>query len=129
MTVTIDEHDWDGCLMCAVRTLTLGTPKNWGLDKDTLEPGASITGVVMRQGVQPSNYAGQVPYVDLWLGGIKRVRVAGHGMSLRNALEAAETEVGDTMTVTFEGTEEIQTGKMAGRSFRVFAIEMKRGHH
>lgn len=122
-------HDWDGCLVCAVRALTMGTPKNWGLGKDNLEVGASVTGVVMRRGEQPSHFESRVPYVDLWLGGVERVRVAGHGTSLRTALECAEAEVGDTLTVRYEGEVEILSGRMKGSLLRKFSAEVRRGHH
>lgn len=127
-TTTIEPHDWDGCLMCAVRALTEGRPKDWVMT-NTLEPGQAITGVVLRQGQQPSHYEPQVPYVDLWLGGPERVRVAGHGLSLREALLAAETQVGDTVTVTFEGESEIQTGKFKGHMFKRYTVGVRRGHH
>ena len=60
---------------------------------------------------------------------MERVRVAGHGMSLRGVLEAIEAEIGDTVTIRFEGEQEIQTGKMAGKTFRKFSGDVRRGHH
>jgi len=129
--MTADTHDWDGCLMCAVRALTEGRPKEWVIrpKSEEMTPGESVTGVVMRMGEQPSHYEDRVPYIDLWTGGIERVRVAGHGMSLRESLLAAEIQVGDTVTVTFERVADIQTGKFRGQKFRVFAVDVKRGHH
>lgn len=117
--------------MCAVRALTEGRPKEWVtvFGKVDAEPGDSVTGVVMRMGEQPSHYEDRVPYIDIWTGGIERVRVAGHGMSLRESLLAAEIQVGDTVTVTFERLSEIQTGKFKGQKFRLFAVDVKRGHH
>lgn len=126
--MTTETHDWDGCLMCAVRMLTEGRSKDWPLDPDR-KPGDTITGVVLRQGIQPSHFESQVPYVDLWLGGPDRARVAGHGSSLRDSLDAAETQVGDTVTVTFEKVHEIESGKYKGRPFKVYTVEVKRGHH
>lgn len=128
MTEQEEVHGWDGCLMCAVRALTMGRPIDWAQSKNR-EVGDTVTGVVLKAGVQPSHYEVQVPYLDLWLGGPYRVRIAGHGMSLRNALEAIEAEVGDTVTVTFTEIREIQTGKYKGNEFKVFDVEVKRGHH
>lgn len=128
----MNSHDWDGCLMCAVRALTLGTPKTWGLMKagKEMQPGDSITGVVVRKGEQPSHYEARVPYLDLWLGGIERVRVAGHGQSLRAALESTEADVGDTVTVVFDGTYEFKRkGTNEPATMRKFSAEVRRGHH
>ena len=123
-------HDWDGCLMCAVRALTEGRPKDWATRKDMVE-GETVTGVVIRQGTQPTYYNdGQAPYVDLWLGGVERVRVAGHSQVLREALISAEIQVGDTVTVTFEGTKQFQPKAGNGPlSYKTFTIEVQRGHH
>lgn len=128
---TTNEHDWDGCLMCAVRALTEERPREWSLRPvgQEFEPGESVTGVVLRQGEQPSHFESRVPFMDLWLGGVERARVAGHGMSLREAMLAAEIQVGDTVTVTFEKETEIQSGKYKGKPFKLFTVAVKRGHH
>jgi hypothetical protein len=130
MTTTIETHEWDGCLMCAVRALTEGRPRDWATRKDMAE-GDTVTGVVLRMGSQPTHYTdAQAPYVDLWLGGVERVRVAGHGAVLREALISAEIQVGDTVTVKFEGTKEFQP--KAGRgplSYKLFTVTVERGHH
>lgn len=127
-TMMIETHDWDGCLMCAVRALTEGRAKDWSMDPER-KVGDTITGVVLRQGQQPSHFEAQVPYVELWLGGAERVRVAGHGMVLREALLAAEIQVGDTVTVTFEKVAEIQKGPRAGTTYKVYEVTVQRGHH
>ena len=123
-------HDWDGCLICAVRALTEGRPRDWPMTKD-LAAGTTITGVVIKTGDQPTHWAdnGRAPFLDLWLGGIERVRVAGHSLSLRNALEAIEAQIGDTVTVTFDGSVEITTGRLAGQMMKTFTASVERGHH
>jgi len=128
--MTDETHDWDGCLMCAVRALTEGRPQDWALRKDPAE-GDTVTGVVLRMGTQPTYYTdAQAPYVDLWLGGVERVRVAGHGTMLREALISAEIQVGDTVTVTFEGVKPIPAkGRQPERSFKKFTVTVERGHH
>jgi hypothetical protein len=130
MTTMIETHDWDGCLMCAVRALTEGRPVDWATHKSRVE-GDTVTGVVLRQGVQPSHYSeAQVPYVDLWLGGVERARVAGHGQVLREALISAELQVGDTVTVTFEETKTFTPkGRSEPVTYKVFTVEVARGHH
>lgn len=131
MTEMMNEtHDWDGCLMCAVRALTEGRPKDWAMTKN-LEPGDTVTGVILRQGTQPTHWSDSpVPYVDLWLGGVTRVRVTGHGQVLREALVSAETQVGDTLTVTFEGTRELPPkGGRGPLTYKMFAVSVDRGHH
>ena len=122
-------HDWDGCLMCAVRALTEGRPREWSTTKD-LEPGTTITGVVVKNGEQPSYWSdGRAPFLDLWLGGVERVRVAGHSLQLRDALEAIDAQIGDTVTVTFGGSVEITTGRLAGQMMKTFTASVERGHH
>lgn len=123
-------HDWDGCLICAVRALTEGRPRDWSMTKD-LEPGTAITGVVVKTGEQPTHWGdnGRTAFLDLWLGGIERVRVAGHSISLRNALEAIEAQIGDTVTVTFDGPVELTTGRLKGQTMKIFTASVERGHH
>jgi len=117
-----------GCLICAVRTLTEGRPREWSTTKD-LDPGTTITGVVIKTGDQPSHFEAQVPFLDLWLGGLERIRVAGHSLQLRNSIEALEAKIGDTVTVTFGGSVEIKTGRMAGQMMKTFTATVERGHH
>jgi hypothetical protein len=127
MTTTNETHAPDGCLMCAVRALTEGEPRTWWPD----EP-ASVHGVVLRQGSVPSQfsiYGGEVPFVDLWLGGTERVRVMAYGAMLGAALARAEIQVGDTLTVAYEGQGFIERGKHAGRQFRKHTVNVMRGHH
>lgn len=52
MTTEQEVHDWDGCLMCAVRALTEGRAPEWALNNDR-KPGDTVTGVVLRQGETP----------------------------------------------------------------------------
>jgi hypothetical protein len=126
---TAKTHYWDECLMCTVRTLTEGRPPEWTTRKELAE-GDTVTGVVLGIGVQPTFWQdGQTPYVDLWLGGLNRVRVAGHGQSIRNALEAAEAKMGDTLTVTFDGERTVEEGKFAGKTYKLFTVTVQRGHH
>lgn len=113
--------------MCAVRALTEGEPRTWWPD----EP-AEVTGVVLRQGSVPSQfsiYGGEVAFVDLWLGGTERVRVMAYGAMLSGALFRAAPEVGDTLTVAYEGKGRIERGKHAGREFRKHTVSVTRGHH
>lgn len=116
--------------MCAVRALTEGRAKEWGM-APYLEEGATVTGVILRQGVQPSHYQDQpVPYVELWLGGVKRVRVTGHSMALREALISAEPQVGDTLTVRFDGIKELPAkGGHPARNYKTWTATIERGHH
>lgn len=128
--MTNEMHDWDGCLMCAVRALTQGRAREWGaVSMPELKAGDSVTGVVLRQGNQPSHFAGQVPFIELWTGAIDRVRVTGHGTVLRLAILSQELEVGDTVTVTFDGEKEIKGGKYADKTFKAYTVDVKRGHH
>lgn len=132
MTTKTDTHDWDGCLMCAVRALTEGRPQTWGLrakGEADPTPGSSVSGVVMRMGEQASHFESKVPYVDLWLGGIERVRVAGHSISLREAIISAELQVGDSVTFTYEGEVQFQPKNGGPSSFRKFSATVERGHH
>jgi|SRR6478735_6506643 len=119
-----ETHEWDGCLMCAVRALTEGRPREW---VGTAEPGSTVTGVVLKMGTQPTAWgSGQAPYLDLWTGGVSRVRVAGHSTVLREALLAAEAQVGDTVTVT---RHEDRANVKTQNTYRVFSVEIERGHH
>jgi hypothetical protein len=128
--MTEQTHDWDGCLMCAVRALTEGRPKDWTADKDR-KSGDTVTGVILRQGVQPTHFSDDpVPYVDLWTGGVNRVRIAGHSLMMREQIISAELQVGDTVTVTREADGMAAT-KTSGtlRAYKVYRITVERGHH
>ena len=115
--------------MCAVRALTEGEPRIWWPE----EPPASVQGIVLRMGEVPSQFAmyasDTVGFVDLWLGDMERVRVMAYGATLASALAKAAPTVGDALTVRFTGWGEIERGKHAGRKFRKFEIDVKRGHH
>jgi hypothetical protein len=128
--MTTEKHNADGCLMCAVRALTEGEPNAWVPG----ETGSGVTGVVLAMGEtdSPSIYdlTGQnIPYVDLWLGGRERVRIMAFGATLRRAVEKADPKIGDTLTVTFDGYGEINTGKHRGLKFRQHTVNVVRGHH
>lgn len=105
--------------MCSVRALTEGRGREWAPNHPD-----QVTGVVLRKGTQPMSFrSSPVPYVELWLGGRKRVRVGGRAETLIQAIEAAEIEVGDTVTVRYLG--------MAGRfrrEHRVYEVAVSRGH-
>lgn len=125
----IQGHHEDDCLMCAVRALTEGRAKEWA----TEEP-SEVTGVVLRQGTQPTHFSGSAPYIELWLGGRDRVRVTGHAMILSSLIEGAEIQVGDTVTVRYIGKRETKqtpsqarTGK-APNQYKMFELEVHRGH-
>lgn len=110
--------------MCAVRALTSGEPEvTWRPETE----GQEVSGVVLSQG-ETASYYGPAPYVDLWLGGTARVRVVANPIMLRAALERAAPEVGDTLTVWFEGWSEPIHGPARNRSVRVFRAAVRRGH-
>ncbi len=122
---TIEGHHEDDCLMCAVRALTEGRAKEWTPE----EPG-EVTGVILRQGVQPTYFSGKAPFLELWLGGRERVRVTGHAAMLAQVIEAAELQVGDTVTVRYLGKRQ---GKASGRTaapreYKAFELDVSRGH-
>lgn len=114
--------------MCLVRALTEGEPKTWWPN----EP-ASVKGVVLVQGRVRDRFAldtdGKVSFVDLWLGGMNRVRILTYGFTLSEAMAKASPQVGDTLTVHYEGQGTIERGKYAGRPFRKHLVEIERGHH
>ncbi len=130
---TIEAHDWDGCLMCAVRALTQGRPLEWNISRDRVE-GDTVTGVLLRRGNVPSNITNSpVPFIDLWTGGVNRIRVTAYGIALRNAIEAAEIEVGDTVTVRFDGDQPLPPNPRLGRTvpatYKAYTVTVERGHH
>jgi len=115
--------------MCAVRTLTEGTPDAWNPG----EPSSSVTGVVLRTGDVPSTLpwspVDSDPFLDLWTGGMDRVRIVAYGAMLRNAIQKAAALVGDTVTVTFTHWGVINSGKHQGLKFKAFTVSVVRGHH
>lgn len=128
--MTTTNHDHTGretCPVCVVRALTEGEPKTWW----PFEP-ASVKGVILQFGRTVSQftaYVGEtIPYADLWLGGLDRVRVVGYG-SLGRDLDRLKPTVGDTLTVTYTGQGTIERGKYAGRAYRAHTVEIERGHH
>lgn len=127
MTTTTDPdgHDHEAeCLMCAVRALTEGDPAaSW----NPTEPGQTISGVVLRMGVVTSDF-GQVPYVDLWTGGTGRVRVKAYGSFLRHELDGAAAQVGDRLSIWFDGEKQVEKGRLAGKLYRSFSVNVQRGH-
>lgn len=111
--------------MCAVRALTEGVPAvTWTPE----QPGQTISGVVLRMGTFEHDLAGTVPFVDLWMGDTGRVRVNAFPAMLRDVLRRSEVKLGDTLTVRFEGSRTIETGRFAGRPFKTFSAEVRRGH-
>lgn len=111
--------------MCAVRALTEGQAPVWW----PKEP-ATVTGVVLRMTTVNAPYSTEpVPCVDLWTGGMVRVQVRAYGATIRNALREADPQIGDTLTVTFEGEREIDRGKFRGQRYRHHTVTVERGHH
>lgn len=123
MTDTEHNHESD-CLMCAVRALTEGDPAvSWN---PTVE-GATISGVVLRQGTLATDF-GPVPFVDLWTGGTGRVRIKAYGSSLRHAIDGAAPQIGDRLSVWFDGERVMESGRMKGRPYKAFSANVQRGH-
>jgi hypothetical protein len=120
------DHEAD-CLMCAVRALTEGDPAvRWPTDDSMAE---TVSGVVLRQGEVSTNL-GQFPFVDLWLGRSNRVRVMAYNDSLRHALSGAAAQVGDRLTIRFDGEQIIdRPGRpLHGRPYKTYTVEVQRGH-
>jgi hypothetical protein len=114
------------CLMCAVRQLTEGVPEEtWNPNTEL----ATISGVVLRTGEYPNQFGSVIPFVDLWIGGFRRVRVIGSGMVLARALLEQVPKVGDRMRVSYLGHKTIQHGRHAGQEYRNFSVMVERGHH
>lgn len=123
--IQIDIHEAN-CLMCAVRALTEGDPAaTW----NPVTPGATISGVVLRMGELSTDF-GRIPYVDLWLGGQSRVRVRTYASNLLHAVESAAPQIGDRLTISFDGQRTIdQPGRpMHGRTYKAFSASVQRGH-
>lgn len=138
--MTDNVHTEDGCVLCLVRQLTEGTPKAWWPENE----GDTISGVVLRMGEMeeepggvPSHIAAMagrpytVPFVDLFLGGsgYERSRIKAYGTLLRQGLKAAEIQIGDRLTVRYDGDHVIQKGPYEGRTYRTYTVEVIRGHH
>lgn len=124
--MTTETHDHEaGCLMCAVRALTEGAPAaTWA----PTEPGATISGVVLRQGEVATNF-GPVPFVDLWQGGTGRVRVMAYQESLRHALAQGAAQIGDRLQLWFDGERYLPArGSRAAMAYKVFSHNVQRGH-
>jgi hypothetical protein len=117
--------------MCAVRALTEGKPLEWTyrtVDEMTAEP--EVTGVILRMGHVPSQFSNDpVPFVDLWIGGVERVRITQYGAPLANAIKTTEPQIGDTLTVRFEGVQHVESGKFQGREYKAYSATIQRGHH
>jgi hypothetical protein len=120
-------HEYDGCLMCAVRALTEGTPPAWKPE----QVGEKVTGVVLRKLELTSRFSfeGTYPAVDLWIGGTERIRVHAFGANLRQALTGAEPQVGDTATVRYDGLVRLEAGVFKGKSIKAWTVQVSRGHH
>lgn len=119
------EHE-DNCLMCGVRALTEGNPAaTW----DPREAGATIGGVVLRQGEVSTNF-GPIPFVDLWQGGTGRVRVMAYSAQLRHQLSDAAAQIGDRLQVWFDGERTIDRPghPLNGRTYKAFSANVQRGH-
>lgn len=123
--MTTEQHDHEAnCLMCAVRALTEGNPAaTWA----PTEPGATISGVVLRQGEVHTNL-GPVSYVDLWQGGTGRVRVMAYSGQLRAKLADAAAQIGDRLQIWFDGERELTSGRFAGKPYKAFSVNVQRGH-
>lgn len=109
--------------MCAVRALTEGKPEVWAPET----PGQNVSGVVLRQGTVDGPF-GSAPFVDLWRGGRDRIRIVAYPAMLRHTLDRAEAQVGDTLTVWFDGTRTIERGPRAGQPYKAFSSNVQRGH-
>lgn len=109
--------------MCAVRALTEGVPPFWKFET----AGDTISGVVLKMG-QVSTDFGQIPYVDLWLGGHARQRVMAYASTLRHALDSAAPQIGDTLTVWFDGEREGRLRGGQAQRIKTFSANVQRGH-
>lgn len=121
-----NQRHQDNCLMCAVRALTEGVPRIWW-PKD---PGEVVTGVVLKMG-EADDAFGKVPYVDLWLGGQDRVRIQMYGSVLQNAVNTQAPQVGDMLSVWFDGERTINKHNrkdLIGRTYKAFSANVQRGH-
>lgn len=123
---TAQDHE-DACLMCAVRALTEGDPAvSW----NPVTAGATISGVVLRQGEVAAQLFGKIPFVDLWLGGTGRIRVMAYATLLRHALDRAAAQIGDRLQICFDGESAINRPghPTHGRPYKRFTVNVQRGH-
>lgn len=117
------DHQAD-CLMCAVRALTEGDPAvSWNPDTK----GQTVSGVVLRMGTLATDF-GQVPFVDLWLGGQSRLRVKAFSSGLRHTIDSVAPQIGDRLSLWFDGEQTIERGRFAGKTTRAFSANVQRGH-
>lgn len=128
--MTEHEHH-DNCLMCAVRALTEGEPAaKWRGTK----PGDEISGVVLKVGTEPHvmGREGRMAFMDLWMGGPGRVRIWAGPATLENAIRTQDPKMGDRVKVRY-ARDGIVRGNprspLYGRPYRVYEIDVKRGHH
>lgn len=119
--MTEHNHQAD-CLMCAVRALTEGTPPIWNPQTE----GEQTSGVILTTGEVSTNL-GMVPFVDLWRGGLERIRIMAYAASLRHALESAAGLIGDTLTVWYDGKRDVKLNT-GTTSYRAFSANAQRGH-
>lgn len=123
MTDNTEHNHQADCLMCAVRALTEGIPPVWNPETE----GESTTGVILKTGEVATDF-GMVPFVDLWRGGVDRIRIMAYGSSLRHALTSAAGLVGDTLTVWYDGQRAVREGRFEGRTYKAFSANAQRGH-
>ncbi len=122
MTEQTEHNHQDDCLMCAVRALTEGIPPIW----NPQTAGEQIGGVILKMGLHENNL-GSIPFVDLWRGGLERIRILAYGSSLRHALDSAAGQVGDTLRVWYDGEREVRLANGPTR-YRAFSANAQRGH-
>lgn len=129
--MTDTEHDTAtqdheaACLMCAVRALTEGDPAaSWA----PTEPGATMSGVVLRMGELATDF-GRVRFVDLWMGGTGRIRIKAFAASLRHAIDGVAPQIGDRLQVWYDGDREYQPKNGRGPTvYKAFSANVQRGH-
>lgn len=117
-----DDHQ-DDCLMCAVRALTDGDPDVLWTPKGI---GDTVSGVVLRHGTMATKF-NEVPFVDLWTGGATRIRIVAFPSSLRSVIDHLSAQVGDRLTVRYDGMREVET-RSVPRKRMVFSANVQRGH-
>lgn len=129
MDTTLVHKDEDNCLLCAVRALTEGEPAaKWRGNA----PGDEISGIVLRIGAEPHVFGrdGRMVFLDLWTGGTGRVRIWAGPATLENAITSAALVVGDRVTVRFVREDQIRkSGPFHGKPFKIYNIDVRRGHH
>jgi len=116
------------CPLCIYRELSEGTPKIWTPGT----AGQTVAGAVLSIGLTETPYKA-VPHVDLWLGRTERIRVIAYGATLQRGLREARPQVGDRLTVRFNGLATLPPNPLAGRreprQYRDFTVSVTRGHH